>query len=120
MARLYADGNFDYPVVEALRRMGHDVLTAQQAGQANQRIPDPAVLAFAIQQRRAVLTFNRRHFWRLHQQAPTHFGIISCTRDNDSPALAARIDQAISASPSLNDQLIRIIRPRKRKRGTTP
>jgi hypothetical protein len=27
MARLYADENFDYPVVEYLRQFGHDVLT---------------------------------------------------------------------------------------------
>ncbi len=33
MAALYADENFDYPVVLELRRLGHDVLTAQEAGQ---------------------------------------------------------------------------------------
>jgi hypothetical protein len=42
MAKLYSDENFDYPVVAELRRLGHDVLTAQQG------IPDPTVLAFAI------------------------------------------------------------------------
>ena len=47
MAKLYADENFDYPAVEESRRLGHDVLTAQEAGQGNQRIADPAVLAFA-------------------------------------------------------------------------
>lgn len=45
IARLYADENFDEPVVEELRRLGYDVLTAQEAGQRKQ--PDPAVLAFA-------------------------------------------------------------------------
>ncbi len=32
MARFYADENFRYPVTEVLRRLGHDVLTAQDAG----------------------------------------------------------------------------------------
>jgi Domain of unknown function (DUF5615) len=32
MALLYGDENFDYPVVEHLRLLGHDVLTVQEAG----------------------------------------------------------------------------------------
>lgn len=35
MALLYADENFSYPVVKHLRLLGHDVLTAQEAGQAH-------------------------------------------------------------------------------------
>ena len=31
MARLYANGNFPLPVVEELRRVGHDVLTVHAA-----------------------------------------------------------------------------------------
>jgi hypothetical protein len=111
MARLYADENFDYPVVEQLRLLGHDVLTAQEAGQAQQRIPDPAVLAFAIAQNRAVLTFNRRHFIRLHHQTRPHFGIIVCTRDDDSVALANRIHQVILNGSPLDDQLLRVNLP---------
>src|SRR5438445_11226533 len=67
MAKLYTDEDFDYPVVTQLRLLSHDVLTAQQAGQAQQRVPDPAVLAFAVAQGRALLTYNRRHFIRLHR-----------------------------------------------------
>jgi hypothetical protein len=111
MARLYADENFDYPVVEQLRRLGHDVLTAQEAGQARQRIPDPAVLAFAITLSRAVLTFNRRHFIRLHTLVSPHCGIIVCSRDDDSTALAARIDRAILSVPTLDNHLLRVNRP---------
>ena len=36
MARLYADENFPFPVVEELRRVGHNVLTLQEAGYAGQ------------------------------------------------------------------------------------
>lgn len=48
MARLYADEDFPLPVVEELRRLGHDVRTAQDAGRAGQSIGDPEVLADAI------------------------------------------------------------------------
>ena len=66
-------------MVDELRRMGHDVLTALEAGQANRGIPDPDVLAFAIGVGRAVLTLNRRHFARLHRQVNFHCGIVVCT-----------------------------------------
>ena len=56
MARFYTDENFPLPVVEFLRASGHDVLTAREAGNANLRIPEPEVLAFAASSNRAVLT----------------------------------------------------------------
>ncbi|HTU19235.1 MAG TPA: DUF5615 family PIN-like protein [Gemmataceae bacterium] len=111
MALLYADENFDHPVVAHLRSLGHDVVTAQQAGQANQSIPDPLVLAFAAAQGRAVVTFNYRHFVRLHHQTGSHAGIIVCKKDDDVAALAQRIHQAVAALPSLANQLLRITRP---------
>jgi hypothetical protein len=111
MARLYADEDFDRSVVDQLRKFGHDVVTARKAGHAGQGILDPDVLAFAISQSRAVLTFNRRHFIRLHAIVRTHRGIIVCTRDQDATPLAGRIHQAILNSPSLDNQLIRIVRP---------
>ena len=110
MAQLYADENFDYRVVVALRAFGHDVLTAQEAGQANQRIPDEEVLAFAAAQQRAVLTFNRRHFIRLHAQNATHPGIVVCTRDDDVAGLAVRIHQTIAIPSALDNRLIRVNR----------
>jgi hypothetical protein len=70
---LYADENFPLPVVEELRRPGHDVLTAQEDGRHG--TPDPDILARAYSLGRAVLTHNRRHFERLHRQGVTHSGI---------------------------------------------
>lgn len=97
MALLYADEDFHYEVVEHLRRLGHDVLTVQEAGRAGGS--DAQVVADATQAGRAVLTYNRRHFRRLHRQQPNHAGIISCTRDDDDlDALATRVDQAIAAA----------------------
>ena len=113
MARLYADENFPAPVSLALRQLGHDVLTVQQAGQANLKIPDEDVLAYAVSQQRAVVTHNRRHFVRLHRLATRHLGIVICTRDDDHQALASRIDQALQSQADLTDQLLRINRPAK-------
>lgn len=38
MARLYTNENFPYQGAIALRKMGHDVLTVQEAGNANQNV----------------------------------------------------------------------------------
>lgn len=67
MARLYADEQFPYQVVEYLRDLGHDVLTVQEAGNANLKIPDDEVLAFASSNERVILTLNRRDFCRLRK-----------------------------------------------------
>lgn len=108
MAQFYADENFDYPVVERLRVLGHDVLTVQEAGQ--QGGDDAHVLATATALGRAVLTFDRHDFSRLHRRNPAHAGIVSCTWDADSDALAGRIDQAV-AGASLAGQHPRVNRP---------
>ena len=75
MAQFYADENFPHPAVEHLRKLGHDVLTAREAGQADQQIFDEAVLEFALTADRALLTMNRRDFIRLHRLRPKHSGI---------------------------------------------
>ncbi|WP_325052189.1 DUF5615 family PIN-like protein [Dulcicalothrix desertica] len=62
MISFYTDENFPFPVVEFLRAFGYDVLTAKEAGNANQKIPDENVLAYAISKERTVLTRNRRDF----------------------------------------------------------
>jgi Domain of unknown function (DUF5615) len=111
MASLYTDENFRYPVVVQLRLRGHDVLTAHQAGNAGRGIGDPEVLAYAVSSGRAVVTYNRRHFIRLHMLDPSHAGIVICRDDPDVVAQAARIDHAIAAAGPLAGQLIRVIRP---------
>ena len=112
MARLYADEDVPRPLVEHLRALGHDVVTALEAGQASQSIPDSDVLTEATSLQRAVLTHNRKDFKRLHKAQPKHAGIISCTRDDADPkALAARIDSALAANPDLVGQHVRVNRP---------
>lgn len=111
MARIYANENFPFPVVEELRRSGHDVLTVLDAGKAGVAEPDDAVLAYAHAHSRVLLTLNRRHFVRLHGELPEHAGIIVCSYDPDFPGLAERIHKAIAAEKALAGQLLRINRP---------
>jgi predicted nuclease of predicted toxin-antitoxin system len=112
MARLYADEDVPRPLVEQLRALGHDVLTALEAGQANQSVQDANVLAQATSLGRAVLTHNRKDFKRLHLTIPGHAGIVRCTRDDADPAApAARIDSALAATPALAGQHIRVNKP---------
>ena len=111
MARLYANENFPFPVVEDLRRLGHDVLTIQETGKGGQSLPDAEVLDFAVRDDRSLLTLNRRHFIRLHEERGRHSGIIACTFDPDFTALARRIHDSLASGGTLADRLIRIDRP---------
>ena len=111
MARFYANENFALPVVVELRRLGHDVLTVQETGKADQAWPDEHVLAFATADDRSVLTFNRRHFVRLHATNADHAGIVVCSVDIDSGGLAARIHEVVLPYNALHGQLLRVNRP---------
>ena len=112
MARLYTNENFRRRIVEALRAIGHDILTSFEAGNANLGISDDEVLNFARVNNRIVVTFNRKDFIQLHKQNSNHSGIIVCTEDKDYTGLANRIDVAISSlNNNIENQLIRINRP---------
>src|SRR5262245_65446914 len=105
---LYADEDFPLPVVEELRRRGHDVLTAQEDGRTT--TPDPDVLARAHALGRAILTHNRRHYERLHRQGTAHSRILAATQDPNLRALAARIDARL-AGVSPGRWCLRVNRP---------
>ena len=110
MARLLADENCSGPVIEELRRLGHDVVTVADEGLANQRTPDQDVLRRAREIGRSVLTYDRWDYVRLHRNSDAHEGIVICTPDADYQALAARIHAVISASPVMSGKLLRIDR----------
>ena len=110
MARLFADENFTFATVEQLRADGHDVVTALQVGRANLGIPDEDVLDYATANGRAVLTFNRRHFVRLHTRGVPHAGIVVCTDDRDHVRLGRHVHVAISNVADLAGQLVRVYR----------
>jgi Domain of unknown function (DUF5615) len=111
VARLYADENFPFPVVIALRVLGHEVKTSLEAGHANKAMTDEQVLVAATTDNRAILTINRKHFIRLHNAGSSHEGIIACTFDPDFTAQAKRIHTAISLEPILKGKMLRVNRP---------
>jgi hypothetical protein len=95
MARLYSNEHFPLPVVEHLRELGHDVLTVQETGKADQAWPDSEVLAFATKENRSILTLNRLHFIRVHRSGAAHSGTIVRSFDPDFRRQAVRIHQAV-------------------------
>ena len=111
MARLLADENFPLPVTQELRRLGHNVVTLEELGNADQRLSDDAVLVLATEQDRAVLTINRRHFVRLHQEQQEHAGIVVWSLDLDFVGQAERIADALEVEEAVAGKLFRINRP---------
>jgi Domain of unknown function (DUF5615) len=104
VARFYSNENFPLQVVQELRRLGHDVLTSLDAGNANAAVPDEDVLAFAITENRILLSHNRRHFIRLHQhRATNHAGLVVCTYDPDFARQAHQIHVALVALPDASN-----------------
>jgi hypothetical protein len=93
VASFYADESFPLEVVESLRRLGHDVLTALEAEQAN------------------VLTLNRWDFVRIHSRMPQHAGIVACTQDPDGERQGIAIDAAVRRAADLRGLLLRVNRP---------
>jgi hypothetical protein len=111
VARIYANENFPLQVVEELRRLGHDVLTVSEAGKAGLAETDEAVLAYAVAESRLLLTLNRKHFVRLHNERPEHEGIIVCSLDPDFAGQARRIHESLEGTGDLRRELVRVDRP---------
>lgn len=109
MARLYADENFPLPVAGALRLAGHDVVTAQETGDAGRR--DEEILQAAIRDARAVLTLDRRDFIRPHRErSGQHEGVVVCTFDVDFDGLAGRIHASVVEAGVLKGKSLRVKR----------
>ena len=108
---LYADEDFPYPVVEELRRRGHDVVTTQEDGRDGSS--DPEILARAHDLGRALLTHNRSDYERLDRKGAAHSGIASATQDHGNHVpLARRIDAALTGRTP-GRWTIRVNRPQK-------
>jgi hypothetical protein len=105
MARCYANENFPLPTVAALRVLGHDALTTQDAGKSGIAIPDDEVLRLPHAQQRVLLTFNRKDFIRLHLAGQDHAGIPARRFDPDFPASALRIHLYLQTAENLAGRL---------------
>jgi uncharacterized protein with PIN domain len=111
MARFYANENFPQPVIEKLRRLGHEALTVLETGHAGQSWSDENVLRFATAENRILLTMNRRHFRRLHAKNPQHAGIVLYTVDLDFVGQAKRIDAIVEKTGDCKNQILSVNRP---------
>ena len=78
IARLYFDEDADARLAEALQRRGYDVQTTVEAGLVE--ASDEEQLAYAVSQRRALVTHNIKHFPGEHarwiETGRKHWGII--------------------------------------------
>jgi hypothetical protein len=108
LVRLLADENLPLAVVVALRSRGHDVVTIAESVLGS-GAPDLEVLLHACVHGRAVVTLDRRDFFRLHREQPDHEGIIACTFDPDFVGQAQRIHEALP--DALRGQFVRVNRP---------
>lgn len=108
MAKFYSNENFPIPAVLALRALGHDVVTIQERGRANESTSDPDVLRAATSEGRVVLTLNRKDFYRLHEQGRAHAGIVVCVADLDFSRLAQGIHDLIQAEGEMEGKIARV------------
>jgi len=75
---LYLDEDVDISLAHALKQKGVDVLTTQESG--NKRLSDSEQLEFAVNNRRAIFTHNKRDFLLLHRnyilEGKEHYDLI--------------------------------------------
>jgi hypothetical protein len=76
--KLYLDENIQGSLPAQLRRHGIDVIATAAAGMLSKS--DDQQLAYAATQQRAILTFNVRHFERVHAEflmaGREHWGVL--------------------------------------------
>ncbi len=76
--KLYTDADVHGKLANLIRQEGFDAVSAYEAG--NERLDDSEQLAYALSQRRAILTCNISHFASLFdeywQEGREHYGII--------------------------------------------
>ena len=96
-----------------IRRLGYDVIDVLDVEMIGN--PDDTLLEYAINNKRAFLTFNRRHFVRIHKQymdmSKEHWGIIYSRRGrlsyNEVKARVRRLIESCTAEYLCN-QLINL------------
>lgn len=90
--RVYLDEDVDVLIASLLRSRSFEAFTAHQSGQLGKL--DPEQLEYAISQRAAILTHNRKDFEALAQeyfeQEKLHCGIIVAVR-NPYPEIVRRL-----------------------------
>ena len=93
--RLFTDEDITWRVAAHLRPMGYDIESCKDAKRGAQRVPDYSQLKYAMQEGRAILTFNRHDFEQLHLEWQAkrwqHPGIIISGQISDLAELIRRV-----------------------------
>ena len=106
MTDLYADEDTNRAIVDRLSSEGHNITTAQEAG--NEALSDQEQLAYAHENNVPIITHNRIDFIKLHQSGQEHSGIFSLTRNMTNEQAATRTHDAISNIPDMTNTHVRI------------
>jgi hypothetical protein len=92
--RYFMDEHYPAPVTRDLRRLGIDVLTAQDAGRGG--LPDTDQLAFATAGERVMVTFDIDYL-ALHQSGIHHAGIAWCREQKYGIGMLIQLLQLLPA-----------------------
>ena len=88
--KLYLDEDISNLIAIILRSRGYDVVSAHEVGMRGKE--DKEQLDYAIKNKRALVTFNARHFAPLteqyYQDGIEHFGIIVSKKNNISEMIS--------------------------------
>lgn len=110
IARLYFDEDADARLAQALRQRGYDVETTVEAGLLE--ASDEEQLAYAVNQKRALVTHNIKHFPGEHarwiETGRKHWGIIILVGHSAVGAWLRRMENLLNrfSAEELQNQLL--------------
>ena len=111
MTRLFADENIPPRIVQGLQNHGVDIITTTDAQLDNRKTSDPDILAYASGVGRAVITFDRGDYKKLHQQSNAHSGIILLKQNMPLPMLIEKVAALALSQADLSGKVHRVIQP---------
>lgn len=103
---LYADEDTIREIVDSLSSEGHNIKTAQEAGNAG--LSDQEQLTYAHGNSQPIITHNKIDFIKLHQSKQEHSGIFSVSRNMTNEQAAVRTHDAILNCPDMENTLVRV------------
>ena len=111
MTRLFADENIPPRIVQGLQDYGVDIITTTDAQLDNRNTSDPEILTYATRVGRAVITFDRGDYKKLHQQSDAHAGIILLKQNMPLPMLIEKVAALALSQSDLKGKVHRVIQP---------
>lgn len=112
------DEDMSQRVAEGLRLRGVDAVSVHEVGRGNKRIPDTDQLAYATEQGRVLVTYNRADYqildarWRTNEQL--HAGILWCMEQSMPRHAIGELVRALQAASRQYDSLEGLCLPLQR------